>query len=62
MPRVEHRVDPQQLFTDRERVLLQVLWQEVNILRQAAGLPQRTQAYLRQRVQQLLADDRRGGN
>lgn len=61
MPQLHSTVDPQQFFTERERVLLQVLLQEINTLRQAAGLPVRTQQQFKDRVRQQLIQERRGG-
>jgi hypothetical protein len=62
MPHLQRTMDPQTLFTERERVLLQVFFQEINAARVAAGLPARTLPQLATRIKQVLAADRRGGN
>lgn len=53
MPRLEHRVDIERLPREM-RLMLQVFLEEINFVRQEAGLPPRTPAEIRQRLCALL--------
>jgi hypothetical protein len=61
MPTHHHTVEQRTFFTERERVLLQVFFQELNAVRVAAGLPVRTLPQLLARVKQVVAAERREG-
>lgn len=59
MPTAQVRLDPKRVLTEHEYVLLRLVFQEINAIRQAAGLPQRTEVQLNNAVRQILSDRRR---
>ena len=58
MPRLDHRLDPD-TFVEQSHVLLRVLLDEINLVRQAQGLPLRTPQQLQQTVHAALVTVRR---
>lgn len=53
MPRVEHRAELSMLSYET-RLVLSVLYEEINALRQQAGLPVRTPQAIRQALREYL--------
>ena len=59
MPTVHVQLDPKQVLSEQEYVLLRLLFQEINTVREAVGLAPRTEAQLKNAVRQILSDLRR---
>jgi hypothetical protein len=55
MPRLDTRADLDR-FSYEVQMVMTLLLQEINALRQAAGLPQRTPAQVRQAIRQYVVD------
>ena len=54
MPRIAHEADPQRVLSATERLVLTVLLQEINLLREAVGAPPRTPQDIRQAIRGYL--------
>lgn len=54
MPRIDHHADVSTALTPQMQMVLTLLMQEINQLRQRAGLPQRTPHDVRQAIRDAL--------
>ena len=56
MPRLDHQVTLEGLFSWQERMIVSILVEQLNILRAQAGLPLLTQQDLRQEARAYIRD------